>query len=81
MIIGVTYAEYISGYKLKITFDNNVSKIVDLSASLNGKIFLPLKSIDYFKQFKVNKEIETITWSNGADFSPEFLYEIGETWN
>ena len=39
--------------------------------------FEPLKNIEYFKKVKVDEEIETICWENGADFSPEYLYEIG----
>ncbi len=37
-----------------------------------------LKDISYFKSFKVNRDIDTVVWPNEADFSPEFLYEIGE---
>ncbi len=36
------------------------------------------KDQNYFKTVTVNSELDTIVWENGADFSPEFLYEIGE---
>lgn len=75
----VTDATYISGYKLKIRFDNGESKVVDLQPHLDGPIFDPLKDLDFFTTFQVNRDIDTIVWPNNADFSPDFLYEIGET--
>ena len=71
-------ANYISDYRLILTFDDGVIKQVDLRQYLKGKIFEPLKNIDYFKTVKVNSDIDTIVWDNGADMSPDFLYEIGE---
>ncbi|MDP4268225.1 MAG: DUF2442 domain-containing protein, partial [Bacteroidota bacterium] len=59
-----------------VTFNNGESKIVDLSNQLSGKVFDPLKNKDYFKTFKI--KYNTIEWDNGADFAPEFLYEIGK---
>ena len=38
----------------------------------------PLKDLRYFGMFKVNRDIDTIVWPNNADFSPDFLYKIGE---
>lgn len=74
----VTEATYVSDYKIKVRFDNNEVRLVDLAAHLYGPIFEPLKDITYFKAFKVNPDIDTVTWPNDADFSPDFLYEIGE---
>ena len=50
-------------------------KIVDLSNSLNGTVYAPLKDIEYFKSFSI--KFNTVEWENGADFAPEYLYEIG----
>lgn len=66
--------KYIDGYKLKLKFENKEYKIVDLQSHLDGKIFEPLKDISYFKSVTLNKDIDTIVWSNNADF----LYEIGQ---
>jgi len=38
-----------------------------------------LKDLSFFKRFAVNYDIDTVVWPNGADFSPDFLYEIGES--
>jgi hypothetical protein len=68
---------YVSGYKLLVTFEDGVVKLVDLESYLDGEIFEPLKDIDYFKTVSVNPDINTIVWDNDADVSPDFLYEIG----
>lgn len=68
---------YVSDYKLLVTFEDAVVKLVDLEPHLDGKIFEPLKDVEYFKTVRVNPDIDTIVWDNDADLSPDFLYEIG----
>jgi hypothetical protein len=70
----VSNAQYLDGYKLELQFNNGKTKIVDLKNELAGEVFLPLKNIDYFKQYKI--AYNTIEWPNGADFAPEFLYQL-----
>ncbi len=70
-------ATYISEYKLLLTFEDGVVKLIDMGPYLDGEIFEPLKDIDYFKTVSVNPDIDTIVWDNDADVSPDFLYEIG----
>jgi hypothetical protein len=41
---------------------------------LTGEIFEPLRDRAYFCRFQVNPDVHTVTWLNGADFAPEFLY-------
>ena len=75
MFIEVTKAEYLDGYRIKLLFNNGETRIVDLSQSLNGTVFASLKDIEFFKRFTI--KFNTIEWENGADFAPEYLYEIG----
>lgn len=72
----VIRAEYIGGYRVKLWFNNDVVKCVDLKDSLVGLVFEPLKNIEYFKNFSI--KFNTIEWSNGADFAPEYLIELPE---
>jgi hypothetical protein len=76
MLLGVINAEYLQDYEIKVTFNDCTSKIVDLKDELWGTIFEPLNNKDYFKHFEI--VCNTISWENGADFAPEFLYEIGK---
>lgn len=75
MFIEVIMAEHLDGYRLLLQFNNGERKIVDLSNSLKGTVYTPLKDIDYFKNFSI--KFNTIEWENGADFAPEYLYKIG----
>jgi hypothetical protein len=69
--------KYIECYKLMITFDNDKKKIIDLDGHLENGIFKALKDLSYFKTVRVDHELDTIVWDNGADISPDFLYNIG----
>jgi hypothetical protein len=75
----VTDARHEGGWKLKIQFEDGQVRVVDLRRHLDGPVFEPLKDPSYFKRFAVNRDIDTLVWPNGADFSPDFLYEIGES--
>jgi hypothetical protein len=68
---------YVSEYKLLLSFEDDSIRLVDLADELDGEIFEPLKDIDYFRTVRVNQDVDTISWENGADMSPDFLYEIG----
>ena len=75
MFLEVIQAEYLDNYRLLLTFNNGEQKTVDLQNELNGSVFTPLKQLDYFKKFQI--KYNTVEWENGADYAPEYLYEIG----
>ena len=77
MFLHVEEVEYLKKYRLRLKFNDGTVKDVDLEDELFGAIFEPLKKITLFQQVKVNPETNTIEWPNGADFAPEFLYELG----
>ena len=71
----IKHAAYLGGYKLALTFEDGASKVADLEPQLTGEIFEPLRDTAYFSQFQLNDDTDTICWPNGADFSPDWLYE------
>ena len=78
MFLHVEKLEYLEAYKLRLTFNSQVTQDIDLSTEIYGEIFEPLNDIEYFQQVFLNPETKTIEWPNGADFAPEFLYELGQ---
>ena len=73
----VKNVSYVSDYKLILTFEDNSMRLADLANELDGEVFEPLKNPAYFKTVRVDPDLDTIAWDNGADMAPEFLYEIG----
>jgi len=74
MFISVKNAKYLEDYKIEIEFNNHKKGVVDLSDELYGEVFEPLKDKNLFSKIKVDKDLETVTWENGADLAPEYLY-------
>ncbi|OQX82454.1 MAG: hypothetical protein B6D64_00235 [Bacteroidetes bacterium 4484_276] len=72
-LVWVTKADYISDFKMELTFSNGIIGIVDFRDKFDLPIYKPLQNKDFFKTFKLNSW--TIEWENGADYAPEFLYE------
>ena len=70
----VTAAEYVEGYKLRLSFSNGAVGIVDLEGDLWGPMFEPLKDPREFQRFCISETFRTIQWSNNADLAPEYLY-------
>jgi len=73
MLVHVTKAEYVEDYVLFVSFNDGESGTVDLQGELYGEMFAPLLDLEKFKNFRVDDEINTIVWGNGADFAPEFF--------
>ena len=80
MILNVTKAEYPGEYKVALQFNNGINKLVDLRDAIfhdQRTIFEALRNQEFFKDFQL--KFNTISWKNEADFAPEFLYELGES--
>lgn len=75
MFLHVTEAKYLHGYVVWVRFNDGTEGEVDLEGELEGEVFGPLKEVEKFRKFRVDAELETIVWENGADLAPEFLYE------
>ena len=43
---------------------------------LDGEVFEPLRDVTRFASAHLNSDIDTVVWDNGADMSPDFLYEM-----
>jgi Protein of unknown function (DUF2442) len=75
MTPSITSAVYIEAYRLRIAFADGKTGDINLERELWGEMFEPLKNLEVFKQFRVDPELNTIVWPNGADLAPEFLYQ------
>lgn len=73
-------ARYVDGYRVWLRFADGVQGNVDLRGELWGGVFEPLLDLRAFSRLALHPELHTVTWDNGADMAPEFLYHLlGET--
>ncbi|MEO5369143.1 MAG: DUF2442 domain-containing protein [Magnetococcus sp. DMHC-1] len=72
-MLHITDVKYLGDYRLWLRFDNGASGMVELESELWGEMFVPLKDKTSFASVRVDQELGTIAWANGADFAPEFL--------
>ena len=66
------------GYRLQVTFMDGLTGWVDLShwlfsRRIDGSVFEALREEDFFRLAAV--ELGAITWPNGADLSPDAMYD------
>lgn len=65
----------LDGYRLRIRFADGVEGVIDVKkrTSFDG-VFAPLADDEYFRKVKVNSELGSFEWPNGADLAPDVLY-------
>jgi hypothetical protein len=73
-LVDVVAVRHVRDHVVWLRFEDGTEGEVDLRSSLRGPVFEPLHDIDYFKLVRVDPELGTITWPNGADIAPETLY-------
>ena len=78
MIPRVVEVTVLKDYRLRVLFQDGISGTVDLSSELWGPMFEPLRDKALFARATVHPELHTVTWPNGADLSPEFLYKAAQ---
>lgn len=75
MLLNIVKADYIDNFRIKLLFNDGLTKIVDLQEYISNKkhpFFKPLKKVDEFKKFHIHK---TLVWDTGADIAPEYLHD------
>ncbi len=69
----VIRATYAGGFRIHLTFRDELQGTLDLESWLEGPVFEPLKDQNYFQRFFLDGG--TIVWPNGADIAPETLHD------
>lgn len=74
LLIRVTDVNVVETYTLQITFADDCVVTINFEPVLHGYYYGPLRDPKLFNQVKVDPEIGTLVWPNGADFDPATLY-------
>ena len=74
-IYKVTSFEITGSYRLKVVFDDGATRLIDFLPILAGPLYGALLDRNLFAQVRIDSEIHTLVWPNGADFDPETLHD------
>jgi hypothetical protein len=74
-IYKVTRFEKVGPYTLRIWFDDDSEQTIDFRRILAGELYSPLVDPEVFGQVKLDTEVHTLVWPNGADFDPATLHD------
>lgn len=62
-------------FQVLLEFNTGERKVVDLEPFLHGPVFEPIRrNPELFRSVRVDEELGTIVWENGADIDPDVLY-------
>lgn len=67
--------EILEGYQLRLRFSDSSEQVVNFESVLAGDLYGPLRDLTLFKQVKIDPEVHTLVWPNGADFDPATLHD------
>jgi hypothetical protein len=76
MLVDVVAVVALDGFRLRLTFEDGAEGEFDVGALVGfDGVFAPLRDPDYFGLVKVNPELGTVAWPNGADLDPKVLHD------
>ena len=67
--------EIVAPFTLQLRFDDGLERRIDFRPMLAGELFGPLRDLALFEQVRLDTEVHTIVWPNGADFDPATLHD------
>ena len=71
----VTAFETVGPYTLAVTLADGLTRTIDFQPVLRGELYGPLRDKELFRQVKLDPEVHTLVWPNGADFDPATLHD------
>lgn len=75
MLCDVVSANYRGAYLIEIKFDDGRRGTVDFSRYMERRgVFKRFRDLEFFRNFKINRELGVLTWDNEIDIAPETLY-------
>ena len=75
-ILRLVSAEVVGKHSLLVSFNNGVTKQVNLRPLLWGPVFEALLDPTYFARMTLDPAFGVPTWPNGADLAPEALLDL-----
>lgn len=74
MPLQLTALHLMEGTQIQVMFNDGRCAAVDLAPLLNGPVFRELQHPDAFRGCRLDPDLGTVVWPNGADLAPEAIY-------
>jgi hypothetical protein len=74
-IYRVQLFEFIAPYTLRVQFGDGTRQTINFEPVLAGELYGPLRDLSLFNQVRIDPEVRTLVWPNGADFDPATLHD------
>jgi Protein of unknown function (DUF2442) len=74
-IYRVVAFKIVGPYTLHVGFDDGTEQPINFRPVLTGELYQPLMDLSLFNQVKIDPEVFTLVWPNGADFDPATLHD------
>jgi hypothetical protein len=70
----ITSFQTVGPFTLSIQFEDGTWQTIDFRPVLEGELYGPLQDATIFSQVRIDPEVHTLVWPNGADFDPAILH-------
>jgi hypothetical protein len=78
-MVRIRGVEALDGFRVRLSLTDGAVRELDLRPYLNGPVFEPVRTDPaFFRSVRVDPELGTIVWPNGADIDPDVLI-LGRT--
>lgn len=67
--------EIVGPHTLRVDFEDGICRTIDFGPVLFGELYAPLRDRRMFESVKIDPEVHTLVWPNGADFDPVTLHD------
>ena len=67
--------EIVASHTLTVRFDDDTTQTIDFRPVLSGELYSPLNDVNLFNGVRIDPEVHTLVWPNGADFDPATLHD------
>ena len=75
-MVRIRAVEPLEKFTVRLHFTDGTQKVMDLEPYLHGPVFESLRTEPtLFRSVRVDPQLGTIVWDNGADIDPDVLYQ------
>ena len=60
---------------LRVQFEDRTEQVINFEPIIAGELFGPLRNLSLFNEVRIDPEVHTLVWPNGADLDPATLHD------